>query len=90
MKILDNMKILVKTLGGFTLVTVLALVIMGIGLFSIESVYNNGDLMYHEKAIPLAVSWRMAILICVAGMIILGTIFAPLYGWSTAAAAGLF
>jgi len=43
-----------------------------------------------EKVIPMAVSWKLAIWICVGGMFILGTIFAPWYGWSAAAAAGLF
>ncbi len=43
-----------------------------------------------DKAIPSTLSWRIAIWVCVAGMFILGTIFAPWYGWSAAAAAGLF
>jgi NADH-quinone oxidoreductase subunit N len=43
-----------------------------------------------EKAIPVNLSWRVALLVCVAGMLILGTVFAPMYSWSAAAAARLF
>ena len=43
-----------------------------------------------EKAIPTSLSWRIALWVCVLSMILLGTIFAPWYGLSATAAAGLF
>lgn len=41
---------------------------------------------------PLAVNpaWRVAILVCVLGMVLLGTVFAPMYSLSVAAAGGWF
>ena len=53
MKFLDNVKLIVKLLVGFMLITLLALVIMVEGMVNIETVYQNGDAMYHSKAIPL-------------------------------------
>ena len=43
-----------------------------------------------EQPLPMTPAWRMALLACVAGMIFLGVIFAPWYGWATAAAGSLF
>ena len=53
MRFLDNQKILVKMLGGFMLVMILALAIMLVGLINIESVYQNGDMMYHGRLVPM-------------------------------------
>jgi NADH-quinone oxidoreductase subunit N len=51
----------------------------------IKIMYKTGQ---DEQPITMAPAWSLAILVCVAGMFALGIIFAPWYGWSTAAAAG--
>jgi NADH-quinone oxidoreductase subunit N len=43
-----------------------------------------------ERPLVVNPSWRVALLVCVAGILILGTIFAPMYGLSVAAAGGWF
>jgi NADH-quinone oxidoreductase subunit N len=43
-----------------------------------------------EQPLTMTPAWRTALLACVAGMIFLGVIFAPWYGWATAAASSLF
>lgn len=39
------------------------------------------------EPMPISRPWRMALVFCVAGMILLGTLFAPWYSWAAAAAA---
>lgn len=56
-------------------------------LLVIKILYRPG---LDEKPIVQPVQWRLAILVCVAGMLVLGVVFGPLYGWSTVAAMGIF
>jgi NADH-quinone oxidoreductase subunit N len=39
-----------------------------------------------EEKLPVTRSWRLAVVVCVAGMLLLGTIFAPWYQWALQAA----
>jgi NADH-quinone oxidoreductase subunit N len=39
-----------------------------------------------ECKVVITRSWRLALVVCVVGMIVLGTVFAPWYGWATQAA----
>jgi NADH-quinone oxidoreductase subunit N len=41
-----------------------------------------------EQALAITPAWRAALVLCIALMFVLGIIFAPWYGWSSAAAAG--
>lgn len=47
---------------------------------------SEGD----ELPLPLTRPWSIALMVCVAGILLLGTFFAPWYNWSMTAAAGLF
>jgi len=47
---------------------------------------SEGD----EQPLPLTRPWSIALVVCVAGILLLGTFFAPWYNWSMTAAAGLF
>jgi len=39
-----------------------------------------------EEKLPVTRPWRLAVVVCVAGMLLLGTIFAPWYQWALQAA----
>ena len=53
----------------------------------IKIIYRPGT---DERPLPISLSWRVALIVCVAGIVILGTVFAPMYGLSVAAAGGWF
>ncbi len=40
--------------------------------------------------LPITVPWRVALLVCVAGVLVLGTVVGPIYSFSSFGAAGLF
>lgn len=42
------------------------------------------------KPLPVGITWKVALIVCVAGVIVLGTIFYPWYTAASAAAAALF
>ena len=42
------------------------------------------------KPLPVSITWKVALIVCVAGVIVLGTIFYPWYTAASAAAAALF
>ncbi len=45
----------------------------------------------HEvQALPLNPAWKTALILCVAGIILLGTVFGPVYTWTNLAGSGLF
>jgi NADH-quinone oxidoreductase subunit N len=50
-----------------------------------KTLYKAGK---EDQPLSLSTGWRIGLVICVAGMLVLGIVFAPWYGWSTAAAAG--
>jgi NADH-quinone oxidoreductase subunit N len=58
-------------------------------LVVLKVVYRNNE---EEEAAPIAMglSWKIALITCIAGVIILGTIFAPWYSAASAAASSLF
>jgi NADH-quinone oxidoreductase subunit N len=62
-----------------------------VGLFYyltvMKALYKPG---LDEKSLPLPGSWRVALLVCVIGMVALGTIFAPMYQLSVAATSAWF
>jgi len=39
-----------------------------------------------EEKIPVTRPWALAVVVCVAGMLLLGTLFAPWYQWAMQAA----
>jgi NADH-quinone oxidoreductase subunit N len=43
-----------------------------------------------ERPLPISQSWRVALLVCVVGIVVLGTVFAPMYSLSVSAAGGWF
>jgi NADH-quinone oxidoreductase subunit N len=42
------------------------------------------------KPLPVSVAWKVALIVCVAGVIVLGTVFYPWYTAASSAAAALF
>ncbi len=74
----------------------IALAFVGI-LTSIIGLYyylNVMKILYRpgvdEHPLKVTISWRIALMVCVAGMLILGTVFAPMFGLSVAASGGWF
>ncbi len=53
----------------------------------LKIIYRPGT---DEHALPVSASWRVALLVCVAGILFLGTVFAPMYGLSLSTAGGWF
>jgi NADH-quinone oxidoreductase subunit N len=49
--------------------------------------YRSED---EERPVPITRSYSIALVVLVAGIILLGTVFAPWFGWSNIAAAALF
>ena len=43
-----------------------------------------------ETPMPLTRPWRMALVLCVAGVLLLGTLIGPWFSWASTAAAALF
>lgn len=54
-------------------------------LIVMKMIYKPGK---EEQPLAVSAGWRIGLTVCVAGMIVLGIVFAPWYGWSSAAAAG--
>ena len=50
--------------------------------------------LYHSeeetRPVVMSVTWKVALVVCIAGVIVLGTIFSPWYGAASSAAASLF
>ena len=42
------------------------------------------------QPVAMPVTWKVALIVCIAGVVVLGTIFAPWYGAASSAAASLF
>jgi NADH-quinone oxidoreductase subunit N len=64
-----------------------------IGLYYYLTVLKVAYLYHSEQeCLPISIPrpWRIALSLCVVGIILLGTVFAPWYNWSMAAAAALF
>jgi NADH-quinone oxidoreductase subunit N len=43
-----------------------------------------------SKPVGMPVTWKVALIVCIAGVVVLGTIFSPWYGAASSAAAALF
>jgi NADH:ubiquinone oxidoreductase subunit 2 (subunit N) len=43
-----------------------------------------------NQPVGMPVTWKVALIFCIAGVIVLGTIFSPWYSAASAAAASLF
>jgi hypothetical protein len=43
-----------------------------------------------ETPMPLTRPWKLALGLCVVGVLLLGTVIAPWFGWASTAAAALF
>jgi NADH-quinone oxidoreductase subunit N len=82
--------------AGFILLAVVGVLNSIIGLYYYLTLlkyvylYRQDDLAEEQKPLPLSRSYSLALLLLVAGIILLGTWFAPWFGWSQTAAASLF
>ena len=43
-----------------------------------------------DQPILVTRPWKVALIVCVAGVLLMGTLFAPVYGWAASAAGALF
>jgi len=43
-----------------------------------------------DQPVAMPVAWKVALIVCIAGVVVLGTIFSPWYGAASSAAASLF
>jgi NADH-quinone oxidoreductase subunit N len=58
-------------------------------LVVIRTVYQGRS---EDESRPLAISrpWKIALTVCIAGVVLMGFIIGPVFGWSQAAATALF
>jgi len=57
---------------------------------NVLKVVYQGSPASGSQPLPVTVPWRIALLVCIVGILILGTVVGPLYTFSTFGASGLF
>jgi NADH-quinone oxidoreductase subunit N len=79
--------------GNLVWLAVIGVLTSVVGLYyylTVLRVVYQGNPVGGSQALPVTAPWRVALLVCVVGILVLGTVVGPLYTFSSFGAAGLF